>query len=203
MTAAVLLATGLFATTMPWSRLVIGAGGLFVVTEHPVLVMPLSLCGFAVLAVWRVRQRREDELRRRGDTATLAELTAVGLTGGLSLHPSLALAAATLGGPVGAETEALLGEMRIAGVDVLRTAGGSASALYRTMGRAAVTGASLLDPVTRLADELHAARAAAQLEAVRRLPVAMLFPLTLLILPGFLLLTVAPALLAGLRLLET
>ena len=56
--------------------------------------------------------------------------------------------------------------------------------------------------MSRLADQLHADLAAHRLAAVRKLPVAMLFPLTLLILPGFLLLTVAPALFDAFAALE-
>jgi hypothetical protein len=40
---------------------------------------------------------------------------------------------------------------------------------------------------------MNAEQASARLEAVRRVPVLMLFPLTILILPGFLLLAIAPA----------
>ena len=61
------------------------------------------------------------------------------------------------------------------------------------LARAATTGSEVVDPVRRLADELNAEQAAARLETVRRLPVLMLFPLTVLILPGFLLLAIAPA----------
>jgi pilus assembly protein TadC len=44
--------------------------------------------------------------------------------------------------------------------------------------------------------------AASELEAVRKLPVTMLFPLTLLILPGFLLVAIAPAILDAFSRLE-
>ena len=73
-------------------------------------------------------------------------------------------------------------------------ADGHISCVVRVIGRANATGAPLVDAVSRLADELHADLTALRLAAVRRIPVAMLFPLTLLILPGFLLLAVAPAL---------
>jgi hypothetical protein len=74
--------------------------------------------------------------------------------------------------------------------------------LYRTIGRTAATGAGVLDGVARIAAETSADVAAERLQAVRRLPVTMLFPLTLLILPGFMLLTIAPALLEAFRRLE-
>ena len=60
----------------------------------------------------------------------------------------------------------------------------------------------MAQPVAQLADDLTAELAARRLESVRRKPIAMLFPLTLLILPGFLLLAVAPAVLDALGRLD-
>ncbi len=60
---------------------------------------------------------------------------------------------------------------------------------------AVASGQPVGDAVTTLADDINAELATQRLESVRRLPVAMLFPLTLLILPGFLLLTIAPSVL--------
>ncbi len=129
------------------------------------------------------------------DVATLAELTSIALTGGVGIRRSLELAGVTVGGLVGDEVAAVLARMRIDGSAVLATADGVAVPLYRTLGRAALSGAPLLEPIGRLTDQLHRDLAAAGEQAARRLPVLMLFPLTLLILPGFVLLTVAPALL--------
>ncbi len=131
----------------------------------------------------------------RRDVATLAELTSIALTGGLGIRRSLELAGATVGGPMHDEVSALLARIRIDGSAVLATADGTAAPLYRTLGRAALSGAPLLEPIGRLTDQLHRDQAAAEERQARRLPILMLFPLTLLILPGFVLLTVAPALL--------
>ncbi len=133
--------------------------------------------------------------KTRRDVATLAELTSIALTGGLGVRRSLELAGATVGGPVNDEVAAVLAQVRIDGSAVLATADGMAAPLYRALGRAALSGAPLLEPIGRLTDHLHRDLAAAREQAARRLPILMLFPLTLLILPGFVLLTVAPALL--------
>jgi hypothetical protein len=56
------------------------------------------------------------------------------------------------------------------------------------------SGAPVLDAVERYGEERRAEDRAAREAALRRLPVLLSFPLALLILPGFVLLTVAPAL---------
>jgi hypothetical protein len=152
------------------------------------------MSGLGYLVRRRLRSRILAERTRRDDTARLAELTVIGLTGGLGLQPSLDLAASTLGGETGAEAQAMLRWMRVEGAAACAGARGAAADLYRTIAQAMESGASVSDQVRRIADQLHADLAASQLQALRRLPVLMLFPLTLLILPGFLLLTVAPAL---------
>jgi tight adherence protein C len=75
---------------------------------------------------------------------------------------------------------------------------GPATALLALADRALVTGAPLLASIDGYATSLRRDERAAAVEKARRLPVKLLFPLALLILPGFLLLTVGPALLAGL-----
>jgi pilus assembly protein TadC len=84
----------------------------------------------------------------------------------------------------------------------MTTAHGAGRRLYRVVGAAVATGSSLLDSVARLAHDFHSELAASELEAVRKLPVTMLFPLTLLILPGFLLVAIAPAILDAFSRLE-
>jgi tight adherence protein C len=73
-----------------------------------------------------------------------------------------------------------------------------AAALFALADRALVTGAPLLASIDGYATNLRRIERSAAIERARRLPVKLLFPLALLILPGFLLLTLGPALLAGL-----
>jgi hypothetical protein len=144
----------------------------------------------------RVRRARHGVVRNLADLASLCDLTTIGLTGGLGVRPALEMAVAELKGDLAAELDSLLRKGRVDGIAaVMTTADGVGRRFYRIVGRAAATGSSLLDSVSRLAHDLRAETAAAELEAVRRLPVTMLFPLTMLILPGFLLLAVAPGIL--------
>jgi len=167
-----------------------------VVTDAPWLVA-VAAAGGAIAVGWvRLRSRRVRAMQNSMDLADLCDLTVVGLTGGLGLQSALHLAATSTGGSVGAEAEQILRSARVAGAsEAMAAADGIGRPLYRTLGRAAASGAAVLEPVAQLADELSAELETQRLEAVRRRPVAMLFPLTLLILPGFLLLAVAPAVL--------
>ena len=170
-----------------------------VLSYVPLMAFPLTAVGGFYALYRRVRLRGTQRLRRRQDTALLADLTALGLTGGMGILPALEVAAGAVGGDIAAEVDVLLRRARVEGIGAAMSgAGGAGRELYRVLGRATDTGAALLEQVTRVADEMYAEMAAQQLERVRKLPVAMLFPLTLLILPGFLLLTVVPAVLDAL-----
>ena len=71
--------------------------------------------------------------------------------------------------------------------------------LFLVARRALATGAPLAPAVSGYAAALRNEERSRQLTAARRLPVKLLFPLALLILPGFLLLTVGPAVLGSLE----
>jgi pilus assembly protein TadC len=63
--------------------------------------------------------------------------------------------------------------------------------------RSEMSGSGLADELRVLAETEYAIDAAATAERLARLPVTMLFPLALLILPGFILVAVAPPLISG------
>lgn len=155
---------------------------------------------FLAIVFMNVRKRHLAALRPlrrkpRIDAATpivLAELTALGLSAGLSFPAALDAAADRF-----AEAEARLIKRRLrSGVpgDTPTPADG----LFSLVERAEVTGAPVLASIDGYATSLRREARASAVERARRLPVKLLFPLALLILPGFLLLTVAPAFLAGL-----
>lgn len=189
---------GLATTSMRWQKVVAVAVAVAVVLAEPGLVLPIGAMAGLIAAGARWRRSRYEARAADRDAAALCDLTAVGLTGGLGLHASLQLAANELGGNIATEVSAVLRGARIDGIaPALASSGGVGRRLYRVAARAAVTGSALAEPVVRLADEMNAEQAALRLEAVRRLPVLMLFPLTVLILPGFLLLVIAPSLIDG------
>lgn len=195
--AAVLVATG-------DSRRTAAVGcSLLVALLAPLLAIPIGLAAGGVVLARKLRARAERARMVDEEAAALAELTVIGLTGGLGIQTSLEIAARSVGGTVQAEVAALLRQARVGGLALtMGGAGGIGRDLYRAIGRAVATGSSLGETVTRIAHEANAEVVAARMQGVRRLPVMMLFPLTLLILPGFLLLTIAPALLAAFSRLE-
>lgn len=187
----------LLAATSLRIRSVAGLGVLAPFLSMSPMVAVLAVVSAGVIMLWRrLRLRTTEKDQLNEDAALLADLTALALTGGLGIQPALEIAAGAVGGPIADEVDKLLRRARVDGLATTMTgAGGAGRDLYRVIGRAVSTGSALLDQVTRVADELHSELGARRLQKVRRIPVAMLFPLTLLILPGFLLLTVAPALL--------
>lgn len=177
-------------------RTIAFAGGLVVVVvaAAPFAVFAAVPLTAVVLVGRRIGTRHRGRAYRDLAAAELCDLTALGLSGGLAFTAALALAAQQVGGDLEFEVARVLRVVKIEGIaPALAAADGSAVRLYQTAGRAAASGAAMLEPMRQLADELFAEQHTARLERARRLPVLMLFPLTLLILPGFVLLVIAPA----------
>jgi tight adherence protein C len=183
---------------------VVGAGTAAVVAmQMPVLLIPAAMLVALWAAVSRFRNARADRVHQEADLAALCDLTTVGLTGGLGIQPALEIASRHVGEKLAEDVLAVLRRARVEGVaHAMSNAEGIGSRLYRVIGQASATGAPLLGSVALLADTVSADLASTRLQAARRLPVTMLFPLTLLILPGFLLLTIAPAILDAFTRLE-
>jgi len=156
-----------------------------------------------MVAARREGARREAIARAVPD---LLDVLAMCVAAGLGPEASLRLAADTLGGPL---SEELARTLDLVGVgtrwrDALADlAGRSGSADLRRLGdamtQADTVGTSLGSALRELAAESRAVRRAAAEARARAAPVKLLFPLALLILPAFLLLTVVPVVLATLR----
>ena len=181
-------------TTLRWQAILVAAAGASVIVTMPSVAFPAAAAVGLVAAVRRWRRKRRLADRLAVDAATLCDLVVIALTGGLGLSASLVLGAAGVGGELGREVAGILRRARVDGMSAaLAEATGAGRRLYRALARAAASGSELVEPVRRIADEMNAEQAAKRLESVRRAPVLMLFPLTTLILPGFLLLAIAPA----------
>lgn len=174
------------------------------------IIVMAPIPGAALVAaagvLWR-RQRwvasRETARRADAEVALLAELTGLGLTAGLPLTSALAAAAEETGALLADEVRGVLRRARVQGIGVaLGTSAGRAQSLYRLAARAVVTGAPLRPAVAAFADQARSEERANRLAAARRLPVRLLLPLSLLILPGFVLLSLGPALVEALERLD-
>jgi hypothetical protein len=127
--------------------------------------------------------------RRRPSAEALAplaflEMAGLAVSAGLSFRQAADVAASEIGGVT---RSAITGVLRGADIDDPWL-----QRVFAAADRAAQSGAPLLPELDGLIVELRAADGYARLERIRKLPVKLLFPLALLVLPGFLLLTVGP-----------
>lgn len=160
------------------------------------------LLGAAVIAAawlvgWRnrLKRRRVSTRQAAADVARLGELVGLGLTAGLSLHAALANAGQYVGSELQAEVDGVLRGARRSGLAAtLSETQGAGQDLYRVTARAVSTGAPLGPAVDSFVHERLGTERAEWLAQARRLPVRLMVPLALLILPGFVLMTLAPAL---------
>jgi tight adherence protein C len=154
----------------------------------------LGVAAAVAVTVWWVGRRRRDPVEHSGDDALLADLTVLGLSAGLTFPAAAEAAAGAVDGDASAR---LLRALRLRNaVDANAAADPALMVVAR---RALSTGAPLIPAVSAFAARLRDEERSRQLSAARRLPVKLLFPLALLILPGFLVLTIGPAVLGSLE----
>ncbi|MEX2323581.1 MAG: type II secretion system F family protein [Acidimicrobiia bacterium] len=186
-----------------------GGGTLGAVLAGSVLVSPLVAAAVGSVAVARTRWRRAAAVKQRGalveaDATLLADLVALGLTAGLSVRGALEEARPHLGSYLGDDVDRLLDDMERRGAAAaLSAASGALEPIGRVASAAALSGAPLASAIAAHATARRRTEHAARVTAARRLPVRLLLPLALLILPGFVLLAVGPALLQALARLGT
>ena len=167
------------------------------------LANPVAGAGLGI--AWIALRRRRAEAARRAaaaaidvDQTLLVHMLLVALSGGLSLASALATAGAILSSGLGGAIDRVLREAATAGLGpALQSADGPGARLFRQLGSAHASGAPLVISLTTYASELHETRRATALQRARQLPVKMVVPLTLLMLPGFVLLTVGPTVLTA------
>lgn len=169
------------------------------------------LAGASLGLVWyslrRRRSLRSERLARRRAERELELLThsmLIGLSGGLSPAGALALARESLSSSLGQEVDSVLRQAVKGGLTPsLMNATGTGGRLFRQVGAAHLSGSPLELALTALAAEYREAARSSAVEKARRLPVRMMVPLTLLMLPGLLILMIGPLVLPSLaRLLD-
>jgi hypothetical protein len=167
---------------------------------HPLLGTTTAVALLALALRARVVADRLGRQRAEADLPALGELVLMGLTAGLSLAGALELAARHVSPELALEVRKVLRGARRSGLGAaLGEANGVARRLYLLLARAQLTGAPSGQAVAAFVHEHRDAERTRRLEAARRLPVRLMVPLALCILPGFVLLTVAPSVLGSLR----
>ena len=154
----------------------------------------------AVLALVVLRRAEPAGVRREREEAArelphLVDLLAATLRSGAAPLDGLRTAVAALPGPAARRVEPMLAAARFGGPlgglegladdDVL-------APLTRALARAERSGASVVDAVEQLADELEREAGAAAEDAARRVGVAAAVPLGVCLLPAFLLIGIVP-----------
>lgn len=148
----------------------------------------------------KARSRRREQSRAEFDPLVVARVIHVGLAGGLPLTAALSLAVGEVGQLVAGELTATLRTARREGMSSAM-ATSTAPFMRPLFGRivlAQASGAPMQEAVSAYLADGRAARRGKALEQVRRLPVALMVPLGLLILPGFVVLFVGPIVLNSL-----
>jgi hypothetical protein len=196
MSMAVLVAA-IFGYVLFPSRAALTLSGVAVAAlVHPLAGVILVGSIVAVAQAVRLRRRRSADTTTDDDAVLAIELVGLGVTSGLPFRNAAALTANQITGPVGTDiTQALrslsAGQQPSFALSDVESLFGAAQA-------SEVTGTPLAGTLNALALDRRRASAAAVREKLAKLPVKMLFPLALLILPGFVLLTVVPPLMSGL-----
>ena len=192
-------ATGVFRWRLPgagWWALPVVFGAVL----YPIPALVLAVAALAITRRAGIRRARVERSKAERDAVMLAELTGLGLSAGVSFVAALDAAAHEVGQPLAGEVQAVVRRSRYRGIaPALEESSGAARRLYLLAARATVTGAPVAAAVRAYVAEQRDAERARALAAARRLPVQLLFPLALLILPGFMVLTVGPALLGALE----
>lgn len=162
-----------------------------------VLLVGVSLI---VRLVRQVSQRRRDDRQAERDVAVLARGMYVAVSAGLSVTAALSVASIGLSTVIEDEVRALIRAARRDGMALaLAEAPGRCGKLFGLLARAQSTGASVADAIAGYVDEQRESHRLEVTEAARRLPIKLTVPLALLILPGFVVLTVGPSVLESAR----
>ena len=172
--------------------------------------------GLAVAAVsWFVLRRRAERRRRNEAAMVLAELPeavdlfALAASAGLSVRLAAEAVAPRLAGPIGRALKRAVHQMRL-GVEVAEAlealtrppAGDALRLLVRPLTDSLRYGSALGPALERVATVARAERRRRAEAAARRVPLRLLFPLTLCILPAFVLLTIVPTVAQSLELVR-
>ena len=193
--ALVALGVTVLASDRRWAPAVCAA---FVgVAVGGVLAVAAIVAGVGLFALW-TRARRADRYAREAKDADLmcVEITSLGVAAGLTFREAATTSAQTVGTAVGAS---LLRALRTSSVERAPRSGlPGIDAMLAEQERSSRTGAPLARSLDVLASSLRQERTRDARERLAKLPIKLLFPLALLILPGFVLMTVGPAVLSGL-----
>lgn len=150
--------------------------------------------GLVVLVVLRtIRWRHLRRSRPEADPMAVAARLLVSVGAGIPMIPALEAAARQSGSA--AEIGVVVRRSHRLGASVALASGeGPLAPLLRRLADAALSGAPVEPAIRSYLDTERRRRHAAAIERARRLPVRLMIPMTLLVLPGFVLMVYGPEL---------
>ena len=158
--------------------------------------IPLVGLGWAGILIRRSRARRRLD-RRPWQPDQLGQVLYIALSAGLPVAAALEFAGGEVDAIPAGEVRSVLRDARRRGLaTALAEADGPARRMFGVLARAQMTGSSTVQAIAGYVDEDRKRRQALAREAAQRLPVKLTVPLALLILPGFVLLTIGPTVIA-------
>lgn len=194
MAVAVLAVMGY--TLFPTRTVLALCGLAMVALVHPLLGVAVLGTGVAVTQGIRLGRRRGSGATAGRDAVLAIELVGLGVTSGLPFRNAAALTVTQLVEPVADEVDQALRSLNAGQQPSFTLA--DVQSMFDTAQASETTGMPVAGMLNALAMDRRRTAAAAARERLAKLPVKMLFPLALLILPGFVLLTVVPPLMSGL-----
>ena len=202
MTLPVSIAVALLGYALAVRRRVDGpmlvAGMVVATVFRPLVGGWLWLCWWALRRRSIAARRCLHELAVEREHAMLVHSMLIAISGGVSLSGALAGARESLMSGLGDAVDRLLRDSVAIGLAAaLQAAVGSGARLFRQLGAAQATGAPVSLALGAYAHEIQEAERSRILQRARQLPVKMVVPLTLLMLLGFVLLTVGPTVLSS------
>lgn len=194
---ALALSTGA-AIVGPWRRpAAVGVALSALALAQPFVAVAAAVAGLVVATWLRVAPRRSPA--QPGEVAETARLASLAVTAGLPLRSALALAAEHSAAAVGNAIRAHLRTPFQAGPPgEPGEYPGEVAALLRMVSRSQARGSPIGETLAAFAVDLERREIHRMRARVKRLPVKLMLPLALLILPGFVILTIGPNLLDAL-----
>ena len=171
----------------------------------PAAAVPVAAIAWAGPGVAARRAERRRLALIAADLPDVVDLLVLAVGAGLTVHLALAKVSTRASGPLAAELRRALEQValgrRLADAldDLPSRAGDAVRPLVSALVASERYGAPLVAGLERLADELRRERRRRAEEAVRKVPVKLLFPLVTCTLPAFGLLTVAPLVASAVR----
>lgn len=166
-----------------WAYVILGPGGGLMVLAAPMVGSSLRP---------RLAARRTKG-REASNPSLTARLLFIALSAGLPLAAALPVASQRSSVPDRDAIDTVLRRARTHGLAAALTGeSGPLRKLFLSVASAHMTGAPALQAVSAFIDDQRGRARAAALSRARKLPLYMLIPVTLLVLPGFLLAAIAP-----------